>query len=240
MSPFQTILSLARQQSHSPPMLQWNGANVPLHLPQGVALVSPWIDLTYSLPSFEENQKPDFVVGYPISCDPRSPQRSIWPTDPPRGALYCDTSCLMHPLANPAAVEDWRGCPPVLMVCVWGEEVAVDGAKVVVQQAHRQGESVTWRQFERLPHVFLSMLTDLEHTKVAIAERAEFCRWLVEDRKDILEFGGELIVARDLSRKKVDLGRLIDLTKEEALVLMRRGMEKREVFRRSARGKPRI
>ena len=125
------------------------------------------------------------------------------------------------------------------MLVVCGEEVAVDGAKVVVQQAHRQGVSITWRQFERLPHVFMSMLVDLEHTKVAIEEWAEFCRGLVEDKK-VLEPGGELVVARDLSRKKVDLGCLIDLTRVEALVLMKRGMEKREVFRRSTRGKPRM
>ena len=237
LSLIQTILSLARQQSTSPPIVRWNGADVPLHLPQGVALISPWIDLTYSLPSFEENQKTDFVAGYNITCAPGFPQCSVWPTDPPRGDLYCDTSYLVHPLANPAAVEDWRGCPPVLMVC--GEEVATDGAKVVVQQAHRQGVSITWRQFEKLPHCFMVMLVDLEHTKVAIAEWAEFCRGLVED-KNLSGPGGELIVARDLSRKKVDMECLTDLTRETALVLMKRGMEKREVVRRNIREKSRI
>lgn len=65
------------------------------------------------------------------------------------------------------------------MVC--GEEVASDGAKVVVQRAHLQGVSVRWRQFERLPHVFVLLLGDLEHTKVAMAEWAEFCSGVVED-----------------------------------------------------------
>lgn len=237
LSLIQTILSLARQQSCSPPIVRWNGVDVPLHLPQGVALTSPWIDLTYSLPSFEVNQKTDFVTGYNITGAPTFPQCSAWPTDPPRGELYCDTSCLVHPLVNPAAVEDWRGCPPVLVMC--GEEVATDGAKVVVQQAHGQGVSITWRQFERLPHIFISMLPDLEHSKVAIAEWAEFCRGLVE-AKEPSKPGGELVVARDLSRKKVDLECLTDLTRESALVLMKRGMEKRKVVRRNTREKSKM
>ena len=144
----------------------------------------------------------------------------------------------MHPLANPAAVEDWRGCPPVLVVC--GEEIATDGAKVVAQQAHLQGVKIRWRQFERLPHCFMLFLPDLEHTKVAMEEWAGFCRAVVENGKEFLEPGGELIIARDLSRKKVDLARLIDLTREDALRLMRRGMEKRGVVRRNAREKPRM
>lgn len=237
LSLIQTILSLAREQSSSPPIVRWNGANVPLHLPQGVALISPWFDLTYSLPSFKENQKTDYVSDYNISCAPGFPQCSVWPTDPPRGDLYCDTSCLVHPLANPAAVDDWRGCPPLLLLC--GEEVAADGAKIVVQQAHSQGVSIRWRQFERLPHVFVSLLADLEHTKVAMAEWAEFCKGLVED-KDLLEPGGELIFARDLSRKKVNLDCLTSLTREAALVLMKRGMENRKVVRRNTKEKPRI
>ena len=238
LSLIQTILSLARQQSRSPPIVRWNGANVPLHLPQGVALISPWIDLTYSLPSFTENQKTDYVSNRPISDAPDFPQCRIWPTDPPRGDVYCDTSCLVHPLANPAAAEDWRGCPPVLVVC--GEEIAIDGAKVVVQQAHSQGVRIRWRHFERLPHVFTSFLPDWEHTKVATAEWADFCRALVEGDEDLLESGGELIVARDLSRGKVNLERLTDLTREDALVLMWRGMEKRTVVRRNAREKARM
>ncbi len=238
LSLIQTILSLSHQQSRSPPIIRWNGAFVPLHLPQGVVLISPWIDLTYSLPSFTENTKTDYVSNRPISDAPDFPQCSIWPTDPPRGDVYCDTSCLVHPLANPAAVEDWQGCPPVLVVC--GEEIAIDGAKVVVQQAQLQGVRIRWRQFERLPHVFMSFLPDLEHTKVAMAEWAVFCRAVVEDGKDLLEPGGELIVARDLSCRKVDLACLIDLTREDSLVLMRRGMEKREVGRRNAREKSRM
>ena len=84
------------------------------------------------------------------------------------------------------------------------------------------------------------MLVDLENTKVAIAEWAVFCRGLVEDGKDILGFGGELIVARDLSRRNVDLKCMMDLTREEALVLMRREREKREVFGRSVTEKRRM
>ena len=126
------------------------------------------------------------------------------------------------------------------MLVMCGEEVATDGAKVVAQQAHSQGVKIRWRQFERLPHVFMYFLPDLEHTKVAMKEWAGFVKALVEEDKNLLEPGGELIVARDLSRRKVDLACLTDLTRESTLVLMRRGMEKREVVRRNTKEKPRM
>jgi len=37
----QTILSLSRRQSRSPPLTIWNGVSVALPLPAGVALISP-------------------------------------------------------------------------------------------------------------------------------------------------------------------------------------------------------
>ena len=125
------------------------------------------------------------------------------------------------------------------MLVVCGEEVASDGAKMVVQQAHSQGVEIRWRQFERLPHVFMLLLAGLEHTKVAMAELAEFCRGVVE-HKDHLDPGGELIGVHDLSRKEVDLECLTDMTRKAALELMRRGMEKRGVVRRDAREMPKI
>ena len=233
----QTILSLARHQSRSPPVLRWNGTDVPLHLPGGVALVSPWIDPTYSLPSYQTNQKTDYIPPDPIWAVPGFPHCSVWPADPPRGDLYCDTSCLLHPLVNPATVEDWRGGPPMLVVV--GEEVATDGIKIVVKQAHEQGVKIRWRQFEGLPHVFMSVMGGLEHSRVAVAEWALFCGAVVEDR-DTFKSEGQYIRVRDLSRRVVEMSELTELTREEGLELMRRGRMNTQVVRRECGEKAKI
>ncbi|MCJ1383156.1 hypothetical protein MMC17_006269 [Xylographa soralifera] len=225
----QTILSLARQQSRSPPMVRWNGADVPLHLPEGVALVSPWVDLTYSLPSFIQSQKTDYVPPFDPAWSLGFPQCSVWPTNPPRGDIYCDNSCLVHPLVNPAAVKEWRGSPPMLVIC--GEEASSDGVKVIVQQAFNQGVNVRWRQFEKLSHVFMILMGNLEHSRIALAEWADFCEEVTKDRNG-LRGGAELIHVRDLSRKVVDIRKLTDLTRDSALVMMKRGRQKRGIVRR--------
>ena len=233
----QTILSLARQQSRSPPILRWNGNDVALHLPGGVALISPWIDPTYSLPSFEINQKTDYIPLTPLWEVPGFPQCNVWPTDPPRGDLYCDTSCLVHPLVNPAAVEVWRGGPSMLVV--GGEEVATDGIKIVVKQAHEQGVKVRWRQFEGLPHVFISLMSGLEHSRVAVVEWARFCREVVEDR-GLLRSEGEFIHVRELRRRVVKLSELRNFTREKGLELMTRGRAERKVCRREVGEKSKL
>ncbi len=117
------------------------------------------------------------------------------------------------------------------MLVVGGEEVMIDGIKMVVKQAHEQGVKVRWRQFEGLPHVFISLMGGLEHARVAVLEWAWFCREVVDNR-DVLRSEGEHIGVRDLSRRVVELSELTDFTREEGLELMRRGRGKREVRRR--------
>ena len=117
------------------------------------------------------------------------------------------------------------------MLVIGGEEVATDGIKIVVQQAHGQGVKVRWRQFEGLPHVFMSLMGGLEHSRVAMAEWARFCVEVVEDR-DTFRSQGEYICVRDLSRRVVELSDLTGLTREEGLKIMRRGRGQRGFLRR--------
>ena len=117
------------------------------------------------------------------------------------------------------------------MLVVGGEEVATDGIKIVVKQAYEQGVKVRWRQFEGLPHVFMSLMGGLEHSKVAVAEWALFCGAVVEDR-DIFKSEGQYIRVTDLSRRVVEFSERTELTREEGLQLLRRGRRKRKVLRR--------
>ena len=125
------------------------------------------------------------------------------------------------------------------MLVVGGEEVATDGIKIVVKRAHEQGVKVRWRQFQGLPHVFMSLMGGLEHSKVAVAEWALFCGAVVEDR-DVVESEGQYIRVTDLSRRAVELSQLTELTREEGLQLMRRGRRTRKVHRREVGEKAKI
>lgn len=125
------------------------------------------------------------------------------------------------------------------MLVVCGEEVVSDDVKIVVRQLHEQEVKVRWRQFEGLPHVFMLLMGGLEHSKVALAEWAGFCREVVEN-KDSFKGQGEFIHVRDLSRKMVKLGELSELTREEGMVLMRKEREKRRVIKRKEGGKAKI
>jgi len=225
----QSILSLSRSQSRSPPLTTWNGVSVTLPLPAGVALISPWIDPTYSLPSYKSSANTDYIPPLSICSAPGFPQCEAWPSDPPRADVYCDASCLLHPLVNPASVDSWHGAPPTFILC--GEEAPADGAKLVAQQMHAQGVDVRWRQYEGLPHVFVALMAGLEHSKVAMREWAGFCREVVEGVEGF-RAGGEVVRVRDLSREMVEMEKLTRLGREEALGLMRAGRDERRLVRR--------
>lgn len=143
----------------------------------------------------------------------------------------------MHPLVNPAAATDWRGTPPVLVLC--GEEGPSDGAKVLVRQLDGQGVKVRWRQFERMPHVFVSLLGRLEHSQLAVGEWARFCEDVVKDPDSVVSEGW-FVRVRDLSREAVELQKLTRLTTEQALALMRRTRGERKVVRRKIGGKAKM
>ncbi|CAL8582334.1 hypothetical protein XPA_008001 [Xanthoria parietina] len=230
LATIQVILSLARQQHRCPPLVTWNGRSVPLHLPAGVALISPWVDSTWSLPSHKNSFATDYLPTSSPFWDPRFPQCELWPTEPPRADVYCDDSCLLHPLVSPVVADDWRGAPPMLVV--GGEEAPSDGIKITAQQAFGQGVPIRWIQFEKMPHVFMLLLGRLEHSKLAMKEWAEFCRIVVE-QKDALRAGGEFIKVQDLSRHRVDLAKLTELSREDAILIMRNGMNQRPVVERT-------
>lgn len=118
------------------------------------------------------------------------------------------------------------------MLVVGGEEAPSDGIKITAQQAFGQGVPIRWKQFEKMPHVFMLLLGRLEHSKLAMKEWAEFCR-IVVDQKDALRAGGEFIKVQDLSRHRVDLAKLTELSREDAILIMRNGMNQRTVVERT-------
>ena len=133
----QFILQL-RRQNGSNCTIKWFDRDVTIPLPAGISVFSAWTELTHALPSFTANVKHDYFST--TEALERVPPCNIWPTNPPRGAMYCDTSTLCHPLVSPTLAETWAGSPPMLFCC--GDEMLVDNSKVIAQRAANEGCTV--------------------------------------------------------------------------------------------------
>lgn len=136
--------SLAKR--NRPLYIRFNGRDVPLDLPAGLALHSIFAETLVKLPSTVKFYYPDFISGGPPYFQPDYPADSTWPTNPPRAEVYVDASALLHPLLCLCTVTDWRGCPP--MFVSFGEERLADSNLIIAQQAARQGVVVRLLQYE--------------------------------------------------------------------------------------------
>ncbi|KAF2655914.1 hypothetical protein K491DRAFT_568413, partial [Lophiostoma macrostomum CBS 122681] len=109
-SPSTTPSTPPSSQTQNPnpiPTVPWHSQRVPLPLPAALALTSPWLDITRSLPSISHFAKYDYL---PTPAQTRTmtfPHDDVWPVDPPRADLYCEGSALCHPLVSPLAARDW-------------------------------------------------------------------------------------------------------------------------------------
>jgi len=148
----QTMLTMQRMGVST---ISFHGREVPVQLPAGVAVNSPWCDISRSMPSHFENEKYDYLKA-PVA--PGQPDEvlsdQIWPTQPPRVQLYCHATMLTHPLVSPlvATAELWQGCPPVFLCC--GNEVLEDEITVTARRIHQGGASVVFQGYEGMPHCF--------------------------------------------------------------------------------------
>ncbi|KAI8328793.1 Alpha/Beta hydrolase protein [Chlamydoabsidia padenii] len=76
-----------------------------LPMPGGAILISPWIDLTHSLPSCQANELTDYL---PVSFGTRSESDQLH--------LYAPNHCLKHYLVSPLHdPHQWHGLPPLLI-----------------------------------------------------------------------------------------------------------------------------
>ncbi|KAF1947638.1 acetyl-hydrolase [Clathrospora elynae] len=207
------------------PTVKFHGKDVEIPLPAGVALTSPWLDITRGLPSIESGIKYDYLPT-PSQTDKREfPKCENWPANPPRADLYCEGSALTHPLVSPLAAQDWSSSPPLFFSV--GEEMLRDEDAVLAQRAVAQGVTVVWREFEAMPHCFALLLDGLKGGDVHYEEYGKFCREVVEGNK--LENNGVFIAAKTLQRRDLDVrGGLTELKEEEVKECMQKGRERIE------------
>ncbi|TLD35925.1 lipase esterase protein [Venturia nashicola] len=123
----------------------------------GLAITSPWLDISRSLPSVYRNAKWDIITSPledPSSPCPAFPPDSVWPASPPRVETYCEASLVSHPLVSPLAASSdiWHGAPPTF-ICV-GWESMQDESEILARRLHDAGATVMFDGSEGMPHCF--------------------------------------------------------------------------------------
>jgi acetyl esterase/lipase len=144
----------------------------------GLALTSPWLDISRSLPSVHANAKWDIIA--PPSKDfdkpcPDFPHDSVWPSNPPRVETYCKAELVNHPLVSPlaAGIDLWHGAPPVYISIGW--ESMQDEAEVFARRVYTAGSPVVFDGYVGMPHCF-SMVPWNWQGRQAQKNWGQFCR----------------------------------------------------------------
>ncbi|PSR78656.1 alpha/beta hydrolase fold-domain-containing protein [Coniella lustricola] len=193
-------------------IVEWHGRAVSMPLPAGVALSSPWLDMTHSSASCMNNAPFDYLPALQgIDQKPR-PSCPAWPTNPPRRMLYCADAVILHPLVTLLAAKDWEGCPPVFISAGW--ELLADEDKYMAAYLHAQNVPVVWEQYEGMPHCFAMVLNDHLMSKRCFASWAGFIKDVVEKQPGTLKSSFRIIRAKSLQEIDVDPVKLAPFTEE--------------------------
>lgn len=174
-----TIMTLRKRGIHS---IRFYGVDVPLEVPAGVALSSPWCDLSCSLPSYRRNASYDYMAMSPnLGFADKMLPDEIWPRTPPRLELYMNASALAHPLVTPLAapLELWEGAPPTY-ICV-GNELMEDEDLILARKMHTAGVKVRLDAYEGMPHCFMMVFLTHPFTKTCMDSWSGFIKSAVDD-----------------------------------------------------------
>lgn len=191
----QALLTLRRVA----PTIRFHGCDVPVELPAGIAVFSPWCDMTRTMPSIVTNAKFDYLDPPPCKlplCQSRAdpeppeslyhpwpfPEDYLWPTTPPRVDIYSNANAVMHPLVSPLAGRKdlWKDSPPIFITM--GEEGLTDEGLLLARKAHQAGAPVIVEQFEGMPHCFGLILAGTPAGRRCLKGLADFCRDAVAGR----------------------------------------------------------
>ena len=176
--------------------------SLPIDLPAGCATQAAWLDMTRAMPSIVSNVQYDYLPP-PITKEKASsfPPCEIWPTDPPRGDLYCDTTILCHPLVSPLAANDWTGCCPLWISC--GEEMLADEIRNLAAKAAKQGVAVEFEQWEAMPHCFALIFLGSPMSKRCFTDWTDFYTKVVKGES--VSTKGLWFQAKTQKEKQVDV-----------------------------------
>ena len=213
LSLIQVILAARKRQCTDRPTLRFHGRNVDLPMPAGVAVQSPALDHHgTSLPSWYANNMYDIFADTMPGYLPGFPTDEAWPSNPPRGNYYCETSMLCHPLVSPLAAKSWRGAPPIY-IAVGSKERVIDSAKVPAQLAARQGVPVIWDEYELMPHNWPMVFSKIPHSLKFYRSWSAACLRFLSD--NTIQTIGTFTEFESLRIREVDVYNLTLLTLDE-------------------------
>ncbi|TID24920.1 hypothetical protein E2P81_ATG04027 [Venturia nashicola] len=221
-------LLLQINRSTPSPSIQFHGQKVEIPLPAGLALNSPWIDITRCMPSLETNAKYDYLPTVKHSENYVPPPCPIWPASPPRTDIFCEGSALCHPLVSPLAAMDWTNCPPVFITI--GEEMLADENKVMARRMAKQGVKIVWEQYEGMPHVFsliLELLGD-KGSEMCLESWGANIKTMVE-RPEEIKTKGTWITVKKHEKFDVDVAGLMGEMSDEEVLERMRAVRKRRI-----------
>ena len=223
----QIILSARHSQNNDFPIVQFHGRPVKMPMPAGVTLVSLSADqVTSPLPSWYTNAAVDLYSreGSPVTSDTH-PACEIWPSHPPRAHVYCEKSMICHPLVSVAAARSWKGSPPFWVAM--GEERLLDAAKSVVQTAAKQGVTIQWEQYERMPHNWPFVFPQFWQSEKCLGQWARAIMAFAGGKK--LANVGEVNDIQGQTRE-VNVNTLLEFTVDEVEKCMRENTEHLETW----------
>ncbi|GAB1315763.1 hypothetical protein MFIFM68171_05973 [Madurella fahalii] len=206
LSLLQLLLHLSHH-SHPVP-IPWHGwaTAAPLPLPAGVAVNSPWLDLTHSSPSCTANAAFDYLPTPEQQrlAEAKRPPCAAWPPDntttdtttattatghPPRKHLYAPDALLTHPLVTLLLAPSWRGAPPTYICAGW--ELLADEDRHAARKMWRDGaRTVVLEEYEGMPHCFGLVLPHLKEARRCLAGWAGFIKGAVAAAGEGRDGGG--------------------------------------------------
>ncbi|KAF3761331.1 acetyl-hydrolase-like protein [Cryphonectria parasitica EP155] len=194
--------------------IQWHGQQIhTVPLPAGIALSSPWLDMTHSSASCKTNTPFDYLpMLEELDKIPR-PSCPAWPAQPPRKMLYCDDALITHPLVTLLTAPSWEGCPPVFMSTGW--ELLADEDKYMAAHLHSQGVPVVWEEYEGMPHCFAMVLTDHPMSRMCFEAWARFMKEAVESPTNEKKSVFRTIRAKTMKDEERDPAQLAPYTERD-------------------------
>lgn len=206
----------------------FKGQQVDVPLPGGVALNSPWMDITGSCPSTTTYAAYDYLPGqhsHPKGLEYHPDE--LWPVSPPRKALYADDDVLLHPLVSPlaATAEMWKGSCPVWIVTGW--ELLNDENRAGAARMLGAGVTVQFEEFEAMPHCFAMLLDGTPGSRKCFEDWAKFITAVTMNPASI-KTRAWAVEAKTLKEKELDMAKLCTFSHEQAMKWMD---EKRKAMR---------
>ncbi|MCJ1457342.1 hypothetical protein MMC28_007710 [Mycoblastus sanguinarius] len=219
MALIQVILAARVRQRTDRPTLMFHGHNVQLLMPAGVAIQSPGLDHQgNSLPSWYANRDYDIFTDTIPGYLPGFPADEAWPSNPPRGNFYCETSMLCHPLVSPFAAKSWKDAPP-MYIAIGDKERNSDSTKVTAQLAARQGVPVIFDEYELMPHNWPMVFAKYAHSEKCYQSWSDAClRFL---KRTQAQSEGRLTEFESLRTRELDVKNLTSWTMDEVERRMR-------------------